>query len=172
MSMADRSYPVWGRPGWAGVLREGLVAGLLGYLAVVVVVALLDLVRGRAAFDTARVLGTALFGDPEGTGWGPVFAWNGVHLLASLAVATLGAGLVLASEHYRGFWYFALMALITVAVGAIGALGAFGVEITRLVDWTTVVVGTAAWLGAMTLTFALAHRRIFSRISADLDADG
>lgn len=155
------------------VFREGFLAGLAGYAAVVVVVAALDALAGRAVFHTPGLLGSWLvFGLTDPAGFaptpGPVLAYNGIHLLGSLAAGTMGALMVLDAELVRGFWYVGLMALVALAVVVIAVLGGAAVELGQAVDWGSVVLGTTAWLTAMTAYFWSAHRRDAARIEASL----
>ena len=73
------------------LIREGFIAGLLGYGAVVALFAVLNVAAGLSPFHTASVLGTALLGsalDQAGP-LGPVLAYNGLHLVVSIL---LGVG--------------------------------------------------------------------------------
>jgi hypothetical protein len=190
---SEESFPASDAPAWiegsatpeatpphrtniARVVREGVIAGLLGYAAVVVVVAAMDLVRGRSPFHTAAVLGSWLFYGLEAASRssiepGPVLAYNGVHLLVSLAVGTVAALLVLESGLFRGFWYFALMILIAAVMYPLVVLGGIAVEWGQMLDWTTVLVGTAAWLAAMTTYFWRCHGDVVRKIRSDMEAD-
>lgn len=137
----------------------------------------MDLAQGRTPFHTAGLIGSWLFfggaAPPPPQAWaGPVLAYNGVHLLASLAVGILGAVLVLGSDLHRGFWYFALLVLVAAGMYAFTLLGGIRVEVAGALDWPTVVLGTGAWLGVMTVWFWRAHRWTRQRIRADLDAGG
>lgn len=159
------------------MLGDGMVAGLLGYAAVVVVVSAMDAAQGRSPFHTAALLGSWLFfglEDPSALElWaGPVLAYNGVHLIVSLAAGMVGALLVLESERWRGFWYFALMVLVAAGTYTVVLLIGAGGEIARALDGPTVVLGTTAWLGAMTAYFWSAHRGAWQEIEADMDAEG
>jgi hypothetical protein len=163
------------RPGLGSSLADGMAAGLIGYAAVVAAVSALDLGRGLGVLHTSERIGSALFfggtlsaaPDPMA----PVLAWNGVHLLASLAVGTLGALMVLGAGRFVGFWWAGLMLLVAVGVFAVVALGGLGVQVAGVFDWTTALVGTTVWLGAMTAYLAWAHRRLRHRIDEELHSD-
>lgn len=96
---------------------QGLVTGLVGYLAVAVGYGVLNLVAGRSFLHTAAVLGHALLGtDPSSTGGlvaaGPVFAYNGVHLLLFLAFGFVASWLVEETERHPVFWYLVFFAFV------------------------------------------------------------
>jgi len=157
-------------------LAEGLVAGLIGYAAVVVTVSALDLIQGSGILHTPREIGTALFfGGADGTTptdtMAPVLAWNGVHLLASLLAGLIGAVMVLGAERFLGFWWAGLMVLVTVGVYALIGLGGLGVQVAGVLDWPTALLGTAVWLGAMTAYFAWAHRRLRGQLEMEMGSD-
>lgn len=158
------------------VAGEGLVAGLAAYAAVVLVVTAADLVRGHAPYYTAARIGAWFLVDVQGgepeSPVGPVLVYNGVHMAASLAAGLLGSALVRGSERLAGFWYVALMLLLAAGIYIIVMLGAVGAELLALLDWTTVVLGTVAWLAVLTTWFWKTHALARRQIEADLDASG
>ena len=46
---------------WLAVVKEGVVTGLIGYAAVAIVMAIINVVGGHSAFYTPAVLGATLF---------------------------------------------------------------------------------------------------------------
>ena len=71
------------------VLKQGTVAGLMGYLVVATVFALANVATGQSPFQTAAVLGATLFygvTDPAAVTVTPayLFAFNGLHLVTFL----------------------------------------------------------------------------------------
>lgn len=173
----ERSTPAPGP-----VLQEGLLAGVLGYGAVVVVIGLLDLVTGRGLFHTPAAVGDLLFpmaaggGEAPGDPSGPLLAFNGVHLVGSLAVGLVAAVMMLGAERLAGFWYPALMALVATGTFAValftGAVGEGGRVAGGgpVVDWPTIVVGTAAWLGAISAYLWWRHPALVGRMRAETEA--
>jgi hypothetical protein len=154
-------------------LATGMVAGLVGYVAVVATVSMLDLTRGRTVLHTAERIGTTLFfrGGPPGDPLAPVLAWNGVHLVVSLAAGLLGALMVMGARRFVGFWWAGLMMLLAVGVYATVAVGALGVQLSDLLDWPTVLTGTAVWLGCMTAYLGWTHRRLRGRLESEMASD-
>jgi len=109
------------------ILSGGLVAGLLGYGAVIVVVSVLNVVGGRSPFYTAALFGSVLFyglHDPAmlQISAGPVLAYNMLHVLAFLLLGMLASWLVALAEKYPAAQYFVLVTLIFVAFHVFGAL--------------------------------------------------
>lgn len=163
--------------GWSDVVREGLVAGLIGYVAVIVVIGGIDVLQGRGLFYTPSLLGARLFlggGDPvvQDVDAGAVIAYNGFHLLGSLAMGFVGASMIAATERLHSFWYIALMILIASGLYTIAVLGGIGAEMIQAVGWVTVVIGTTAWFGGMTVYFWSAHPRLLGGLERDPDAAG
>ncbi|MDT8341829.1 MAG: hypothetical protein RQ751_09980 [Longimicrobiales bacterium] len=144
------------------MLREGLTAGLLGYATVVALFALLNLAAGEWVLRTPFVLGSALLGsalDQPGA-FGPILAYNGLHLLVSLALGTAAAALAARAEvdHDLGS---GLVFIVLVMGGWVPlTFGAVTVEYLHVLAWPEVVAGCA--LGGMaTLGYlALAHRTL------------
>ena len=159
----------------ASVLREGLVGGLVAYLAVVVTFAVLNLIQGRSPFHTAAAMGAVLFhGGDAASAFAldpaPILAYNGIHLLGSLLVAGVAAFLVYESELHKSFWYFGLMILVAAVFYSIVLFGVVGAEIGGVLEWSTVVLGTLVWAGAMTTYFLRVHRGLLGEIQGGLEA--
>ncbi|MEJ2541208.1 MAG: hypothetical protein P8188_14780 [Gemmatimonadota bacterium] len=156
----------------AGVLKDGLIGGLLAYFAVVVAFAVMNAAQGLSVFHTAAAMGAVLFrgGDTASVVAlepGPILAYNAIHLLGSLVVATAAAFVVFEAEQHHSLWYVGLMLLIAVGFYAILVFGVAGVEIGGVLGWGTVLVGTAVWVGAMTAYLLGAHRGLLAGIRAE-----
>lgn len=153
----------------SGILREGLFGGFAAYIAVVLALAVLNAVQGRSIFHTAAAMGSVLLygGEAEAAfalDPAPILAYNGIHLLGSIVVASLAAFMVFETEAHRSLYYVGLMLLVAVAFFGIAWFGIVGVEIGGLLDWTTVVVATLVWLGAMTAYFLWQHPALFKGV--------
>jgi hypothetical protein len=102
------------------VLRDGFVAGLIGYVTVALVFAVANLLAGRSAFHTAAALGGALFygvHDPDAVAITArnVFAYNGMHLLVFLAFGLAAAGLAALADKGAQLWYLATFFFLFIA---------------------------------------------------------
>ena len=155
----------------ASVLREALIGGLIAYLAVVVVFALLNVVQGRSPFHTAAAMGAVIFHGGEAASAfaldpAPILAYNGIHLLGSLLVAAVAAFLVYETELHRSLWYFGFTVLVAAVIYGIAIFGIAGAEIGGVLDWWTVVLGTLVWAGSMSAFFVWVHRGLLVDIRA------
>ena len=155
------------------IFKEGLVGGLIAYGAVVVVLALLNLASGRSVFHTAAAMGAVLLHGADAAaaftvGPQPILAYNGVHLVGSILVAVGAAFIVHETELHWPIWYLGLMLLIASAFYAVILVGVLGVEIGHVLDWTTVLVGAAAWTGAMTAYFLRVHHGLLEGIRSEV----
>ncbi len=113
---ADRSRWLW----------QGLVAGLIGYAAVAIYLAVGSLMAGRSPFYTAALMGGALFygvRDLAGVAVaaGPVFAYNGLHLIVFLMLGFMAAWLAQLAERGPHLWYVGVTFYIVVAFHLFGA---------------------------------------------------
>jgi len=157
------------------ILREGLVGGLIAYVAVVVVLAILNAAQGRSVFYTAAAMGAVLFhGSEAATAFAldpaPILAYNGLHLAGSLGVALLAAVLVYEAEVHRSLWYIGLMVGIGVMIFAVLFFGVVGVEIGAVLDWPTAAVGATTWGGATAGYFLGVHRGLLDGSRQALEA--
>lgn len=105
-------------PARSHVMLEGLIAGVIGYAAVAVCIAILDLIGGRALFETPSLLGQILIGGfgeptPGEVAAAPVFAFNGLHLLVFLAIGIAAAWLVHEMELHPVIWYGVFFAVLS-----------------------------------------------------------
>jgi hypothetical protein len=157
--------------------KEGLYGGVFAYVAVAVVLGLFNVIRGRSFFHTAACMGAVLLHGGEACSRlaiepGPILAYNGVHLLGSIAVASIASVQIFETELHRAFWYFSFTVMIAAIMYSITFFGVFGVEIGGVLDWPTVVIGTVAWIGSMAGYFWWVHRGLMKKIGRDLESEG
>lgn len=141
--------PVRGR-----VLADGLIAGSLAYVVVVLFISAVDVMSGRSPLYTASLLGEVLLGGARTTGGGidpaAVISYNGVHLVAFLIVGFVAAWLEHETELHPALWYFAVfllmaaalyafLALLLVSQPASGALSAWVLAVGTALGWATVI---------------------------------
>lgn len=140
------------------VLQDGLFAGLIGGLSVIVVFLIHDALRGEP-LKTPSVLGTLLFQgasaaqnvQPELT---VSIAFNGIHILAWVIAGLVASYAVAIVEHYPKVWYLVFVAVTFLFAGFLYVEGAFEVPgLGRLQLWLGAVVGA----GAMATFLGWAH---------------
>jgi len=158
------------------IFREGLFGGIVAYLAVVVVFAALNLIEGHSLFHTAAAMGAVLLHGADASAHfaveaRPVLVWNGLHLIGSIAVGIFAAFQLFETERHRAIWYVPFTVLIAAVVYAVTMMGVFGVEIGGVVEWSAVLIGTAAWIGSMTAYFLFVHRALLREIRDELEAE-
>ena len=160
----------------ARILKEGVIGGLAAYVSAVLVLALLHVIQGESIFHSAAAMGSVLFYGEQASeqfavAAAPVLAYNGVHLVGSLVVGLVAAFFVFETESHHAFWYFTFTAVIAAVVYSITIFGVFGVEIGGVLEWSTVLVGTAAWTLALVAYFWWAHRGLMKEIQEELKQD-
>lgn len=134
-------------------LISGLWAGVIGYGAVVVIIALLNVLAGRSPFYTAALFGSALFyhlRDPAAlvVAPGPVLAFNMVHMVVFLGLGFLCAWLVSLAERFPTTQYLVLVVLLFVALHVYFAMAFLTRPLLgELVWWHVGIASLAAAIG-------------------------
>lgn len=129
----------------ANVWWQGLVAGLIGYAAVALFFGVVNLLEGRSFFYTAALFGHVLMGTDvaslsEVVRPGPVFAYNGVHLLLFLAFGFVAAWLVEETERHPVIWYLVFFAFLVGFVYNVVLVTLFTLPVApEAVPWGTIV---------------------------------
>lgn len=137
---------------WLATLREGLVAGAIGYAATIVLFAIANVLMGRPVFHTAAVLGAALiYGvrDPMQVVVTPayVLAYNGVHLIMFLALGIVGAALARLADRGAQLWYVGLFFFIFVSFHLIATVQVVAYPMRSLISDATIwIAGITAGL--------------------------
>lgn len=158
------------------VMVEGLIAGLIGYGAVVVIIAVLDLVGGRALFQTPSLLGQILiggFGDPTPgvVEAGPVMAYNGLHMLVFLAVGMAAAWIVHEVELHPIIWYGAFFAVMTIVLVSFMVLSFVGQANADLLDRWPLIGANALAAVAIGLYMHRAHPALANMVREHADPE-
>ncbi len=159
------------------VLRQGFIAGVIGYAAVVLFFILVNLVEGRSPFHTVALLGSSLFYGLEDARRlviepGPILAYNGIHLLVSLVAGTVSAWVVYEVERHHFLWYFALIALIAGFLYSLVVVGLLGAELSEALPWWLVAFANLVWVGSMGLYLWRAHPGLLREIAEEQESPG
>jgi hypothetical protein len=147
---------------WAGVLREGLLAGLLGAAVVAVWFLVIDTIQGEP-LRTPHVLAVAFLGAPPGAP--AILLYTLVHGLAFMLFGFLASVLIAGAEREPMF-VFALVILFTafeVFFFAAVVIGARWV-LDELPGWT-IFVGNLLAAAAMLAYFYKGHRTLARRMA-------
>ncbi len=141
------------------ILFEGLVAGLLAYLAVALVFAGADLLLGRAPFATPAAIGGILFygGAPALVSAGPVAAANGVHILLSIALGLVAALVVEETERHPQFFYVTFLLVVFFLIASTAVLLGIPSAITRAAPWAVILVANLVGLAVAGIYLWRAH---------------
>jgi hypothetical protein len=131
------------------VLRGGLFAGLIGYFTIVLFFATYNVIGGHSPFETAALLGGALFfglRDPAQLVVTPatVLTFNMVHALVMLGIGFLTSWLVAKSEEYPLSQYAVLVALVFVSVHLFVAVYIFASPVMGSDAWFPIALASVA----------------------------
>lgn len=141
---------------------QGAISGLVGYFVVALFVAMFDLVTGRGLFHTPGLFGATLFyglTDPAQyqAAPGPVFAFNGLHLIVFLAIGVVASWLAEFAERGPHFWYIGTVFFMLVIGHLLGiALLAAYPVLSAVPAWLLVAAGAGGFL-AMALYLIVVH---------------
>lgn len=159
------------RPDRVEVLTHGLVAGFIGYAAVVIYFAIVNVIGGHSPFHTASTIGAALFYggiDPAGTVQpGPVLAYNGVHLAVSLIAGLGSAFLLFEAERHHSLWYFVFFLFLGGFIYVVLFVGALGSEVVHVIPWWFALTGTLVWVSAMAAYLWTQHRGLLKELQEE-----
>jgi hypothetical protein len=130
-------------------LTEGLLAGLIGYVTVVALFGVLNLLGGEAVFHTAALLGSALFFGARSAaevvaGPGPIIAYNGVHILVSLIIGLGAAWLIFQTEKNHPLWFIVFFIFLAGFIYSVALVGVLVAEVADLLPWSVIVIANVA----------------------------
>jgi hypothetical protein len=148
---------------WGGVLREGVVAGLIGAAVVALWFLAIDAIQGEP-LRTPRLLGAAML--RQTAALPAVLGYTVVHGLAFIVVGIIGAALIAGAERQPVF-VFALVIFFTAFevffFGAVVILAKWVLD--ELAGWT-VFVGNLLAAAGMLGYFFTGHRGLARRLTA------
>ena len=149
-------------PYWGGVLREGLVAGLIGAAIVALWFLAIDTIRGEP-LRTPQLLGVAFLrqADPLAA----MLSYTIVHGAAFLAFGLLASVLVAGAERQPFFVFFLVIAFTAFEVLSFGAIIIAAKWILDEVAGWTIFVGNLLSASAMLAYFFRRHRALARRLT-------
>jgi hypothetical protein len=146
------------------VLREGVIAGVLGAATVAVWFLVFDLARGKP-FLTPALLGSAVFQglrDPAaiGVSLGPILGYTVLHGLAFIAFGVVAAALIAVSEREPALFIAVVILFACFEMFFLGALGALGRSMVGALVWWAILIGNMLAAITMLWYFFLGHRAL------------
>ena len=160
---AHRALPRTLIGSWGGVLREGVVAGLIGAAVVALWFLAIDATQGEP-LRTPKLLGMALLRQPAPTP--AVLSYTVVHGFAFVVVGMLGSLLIAGAER-QPLFVFALVIFFTAFevffFGAVVILAKWVLD--ELAGWT-IFAGNLLAAAAMLGYFVKGHRALARRLNA------
>lgn len=159
---AHRALPRTLIGSWGRVLREGVVAGVLGAAVVALWFFAIDAIQGEP-LRTPRLLGTALLRTTDGGA--AIVAYTVLHGLAFIAFGLIGALLIEGAEH-QPLLVFALVIVFTAfEIFFFGALVIMASWILDEVAGWTIFVGNILAAAAMLAYYFKGHRTLARRLT-------
>ena len=159
-----------------GLAWEGFVAGLIGYATIIVLYALGNLLGGEWVLHTPTVLGSAILGQPlpdpvSAAGPAPIFVYNGLHLMAFLAVGFASAWLVWEVESHPAEWYLAFFAFVMIFMFSLVTVFAVAIPVLDAFPTGSVVWANLAAAAAVGIYLARRHRGLLARVESEGDPE-
>jgi hypothetical protein len=157
-------------PDRARLFREAFIAGVIGYLAVAVFFVIWNLLAGRPALYTANLLGQGIVRAQDAGGeavitFGPIVAYNAMHLIVFLLIGLLAAVLVFATEKAPQFWFVALLIFVTALMASISVVVVYAVPISDALPWWSIVAANVFAAVLMGTYLVRAHPRLLAEIA-------
>jgi len=151
-------------PAERSVLREGIVAGVIGAAVVAIWFFVFDLLRGRP-FLTPTLLGSFVFfgvNTPAGLtpAIGPILGYTVLHGLAFIAFGIVAATMMAMSEREPSLFVAFVILFAAFEVFFFGVLSIVGDAVQAALVWWAVLVGNLLASIAMLWFFFRAHRAL------------
>jgi hypothetical protein len=159
---AHRALPRTLVGSWGGVLREGVMAGIIGAAVVAVWFFAIDAIHGEP-LHTPKILGSAILGTSESSG--AVMVYTILHGVAFIVFGIIGA-LLMAGAERQPLLIFALVIVFTAFevffFGAIVIVASWVLD--ELAGWT-IFVGNILAAAAMLAYYFTSHRTLARRLT-------
>lgn len=151
-------------PAERSVMREGIVAGLIGASVVAVWFLVFDTLRGQP-FLTPGLLGAFVFygvNTPIGLtpAFWPILGYTVLHGLAFIAFGIMAAAILAVSEREPSLFVAFVILFACFEVFFFGVLGALGQSIAGALVWWSVLIGNLLASVAMLWYLFRAHRTL------------
>jgi hypothetical protein len=146
------------------IVRNGIVAGLLGAVTVALWFLLFDWSRGRP-FETLALLAAVLLHGASGAElpaitWSLVLQYTVLHVTAFLLFGVVAAALIVAAEREAGLVIALLIFFIGFEVFFIALVMFHGSRLRADISWWSILAGNLLATGAMLTYFFFRHRAL------------
>ena len=144
------------------LLREGLVAGILGATTIAVWFLIIDTMRGQPLY-TPSVLGTAFFrghvaaSETLGVNIETVFLFTWVHGMVFVAIGWLASWLLGIAERNPQIGFGILLFFVVFEFGFVSVCQVFAEPVLHALSWPAVVIGNLLAAAAMGTYFWRHH---------------
>ena len=150
--------------GQPSVLREGVIAGVIGAAVVAVWFLLFDIARGRPLL-TPSLLGAAVFygvTTPDGVpvALGPIVGYTILHVLAFIAFGVAAASVISVSEREPALFIAFVILFAAFEMFFFAIVAALGQSLMGAIVWWAILVGNLLASGAMLGYFFRMHRAL------------
>jgi hypothetical protein len=148
-------------PGESRVLREGVVAGLIGAAAVAVLILLFD-IAGGTPFQSPAILGSAILKgvrDPNlvTVSAGPVLGYTIIHGLGFIVVGLIAAFLVASAEREPAMVLALLIFFAAFEVFFLALIAFWALPVLGILAWWEILAGNLVASAAMLYYFHRCH---------------
>ncbi len=154
---------------WAGVLREGVVAGAIGAAVIMLWFLALDSLQGQP-LRTPRLLGTALLGRADATD--AVLAYSVVHIVAFLLFGLLSAALVASADEQPMFLFPLVILYVAFEVFIFAVVLVLARWVFDDLSGWAVVVGNLLAATSMLAYYFAAHPHLVRQVQNALADEG
>ncbi len=150
--------------GQRSVLREGIIAGVIGAVVVAVWFLLFDIARGRPLL-TPSLLGAAVFSGvsaPDGVpvALGPIVGYTILHVLAFIAFGVVAASVIAVSEREPALFIAFVILFAAFEMFFFAVVAALGQSMMGAIVWWAILVGNLLASVAMLAYFFRMHRAL------------
>ena len=159
---AHRALPRTLVGSWGGVLREGVVTGIIGASAVAIWFFAIDAIRGEP-LRTPKLLGIALLHQPDPGS--AVLAYTLLHGLAFVIFGILGAFLVAAAERQPVILFALIIVFTAFEIFFFGAVVILASWILDYMAGWTIFLGNLLAAVAMLAYYFRGHRTLARRLT-------
>jgi hypothetical protein len=134
------------------IMREGLVVGLIAYVAVAAFYAAFDILAARGSLYTLNLLGEAVFRGlrdpavlmlPVTRDPGAMAMYNALHLVLSVAIGFTATGIVSYAERHPARARLSGLVLLAGFVVTLLVVGFLSIPIRPVLPWWSIVVANS-----------------------------